>query len=103
MQHDSVKLFMTKASSRVLLPYNFYLLCPSILRAGPFDKLENIILISRSDYDLQDFTSEVQKVFGKEGEKLKDVKLTVSVHRYSVCGLLCNLFVMMFCSYSSSL
>ena len=59
----------------------------------PFHKLENILLIIRSDCDLQDFASEVQKVFGKEGEKLKDVKPTVSVHRYSVCDLLCNLFV----------
>jgi len=60
-------------------------------------------LIIPADCDLQDFASEVQKLFGKEGEKLKDVKLTVSVHQYSVCGLLCNLFVMMCSSYDSSL
>lgn len=31
------------------------------------------------DQNLQECASEVQKVFGKEGEKLKDVKHSVSI------------------------
>ena len=40
-------------------------------------------IIIRADCVLQEFASELQKVFGKEGEKLKEVKLSVSVHQYS--------------------
>ena len=34
-------------------------------------------------------------MFGKEGEKLKEVKLSVSVHKCSGCSVLCSLFVML--------
>ena len=58
------------------------------------------MIIIHADCDLQEFASELQKVFGKEGEKLKEVKLSVSGHQYSGCSVLCNLFkFVMLCAF----